>query len=158
MTTDRPAKQLDQLKVENEILVKDKANLDAINKTLKAQFNQLQTENDSLKSELMRKNCYLEADKETIDQLKAENKKLKEDLDKLYNFNRKIIDKQLELDCQNTKHKQALQEIIKITEEQQSWNECNMRYSETESEDDIFAYNWSALNQILQKCEVLKDE
>ena len=53
--------------------------------------------------------------------------------------------------------KQTLTEIKEIAEEQQSWNEINSQHAETESEDDIFAYNWSALKQILQKiseCEV----
>ena len=45
----------------------------------------------------------------------------------------------------------TLAEIKKIAETQQSWNEWNRQFSETESEDDIFAYNWSALKQILQK-------
>lgn len=57
------------------------------------------------------------------------------------------------------KLKQTLTDIVKIAEEQQSWNELNMKHSETESEDDIFAYNWSALKQILQKVrEVIPDE
>ena len=47
--------------------------------------------------------------------------------------------------------KKCLQEIKEIAETQQSWNELNRQFSETESEDDIFAYNWSALKQILQK-------
>lgn len=55
------------------------------------------------------------------------------------------------------KLKQNLAEIKEIAEEQQSWNEWNSKHSETESEDDIFAYNCSALKQILQKikeCEM----
>lgn len=49
------------------------------------------------------------------------------------------------------KYKQTLTEIKEIAEGQQSWNEWNSKHSETESEDDIFAYNCSALKQILQK-------
>ena len=55
-TTDRLTKELeekeiviDQLKAENKILEKDKANLDAIKETLKAQFKQLEKENVKLK-------------------------------------------------------------------------------------------------------------
>ena len=47
----------------------------------------------------------------------------------------------------------TLAEIKKIAETQQSWNEWNRQFSETESEDDIFAYNWNALKQILQVIE-----
>ena len=54
--------------------------------------------------------------------------------------------------CKTVKKlKQTLAEIKEIAEEQQSWNELNSKHSETESEDDIFAYNCSALKQILQK-------
>lgn len=41
----------DQLKADNEILEKDKANLDVIIETLKAQFKQIKEENDELKTE-----------------------------------------------------------------------------------------------------------
>ena len=53
---------------------------------------------------------------------------------------------------------QTLLEIKAIAEEQQSWNEWNSKHSETESEDDIFAYNGSALKQILQKINDCKLE
>ena len=53
---------------------------------------------------------------------------------------------------------QTLQEIKEIAETQQSWNEWNRQFSETESEDDIFAYNWSALKQILQKISEVKND
>ena len=62
--------------------------------------------------------------------------------------------KRKEQECERLK--QTLAEIKKIAETQQSWNEWNRQFSETESEDDIFAYNWSALKQILQvikECE-----
>ena len=52
----------------------------------------------------------------------------------------------------------ALTEIKELAEVQQSWNEVNRQFSETESEDDIFAYNWSALKQILQKISEVLDE
>lgn len=85
-------------------------------------------------------------------QLKAENKTQKETIDGFLT----ILDK---LGKSNIKLRETLIEIKEIAEEQQSWNECNRRFAETESEADIFAYNWSALKQILQKIsEVIPNE
>ena len=84
----------------------------------------------------------------------TDKEKLQEAIDtSIKEFNRaetlKTLLKRKEQECKNLK--QTLLEIKDIAEEQQSWNECNRQYSETESEDDIFAYNWNALKQILQK-------
>ena len=94
-----------------------------------------------------------------LDQLKAENEELKNTVYYLrrefknIKWTNKAISKQCEnLNCKDLqKLKQALKGIKEIAETQQSWNELNRQFSETESEDDIFAYNWSALKQILQK-------
>ena len=98
----------------------------------------------------------------TLDDLRDENSKLKKELEQ-----EKAL-KETYLACYKAKHediegklfklKQAITEIKEIAEEQQSWNELNSKHSETESEDDIFAYNWSALKQILQKINEVEDE
>lgn len=103
-------KTIDNLKAENEILEKDKANLDVIIETLKAQFKQLKEENGELK-------------KIQLGFSQGEN---------LYNLYR---------------YKQALQEIKEIVE--------------TENSDIKVLYNrrtYQRMKQILEKCEVLKDE
>ena len=123
------------------------------------QLDQLKKENKELKRKNANKRTSLKKKQSHIDQLKAENEKLKKTILQtcpncgeayLNHDGAKLIDKNFELE-------NALQEIKKIAEEQQSWNDCNRRFSETESEDDIFAYNWSALKQILQKCEVIDE-
>ena len=84
---------------------------------------------------------------EQLNQLKKTNEELQKD-------NKHLSEKEEEARHyleEAEKFKNCLTEIKGIAKEQQSWNEWNSKHSETESEDDIFAYNWSALNQILQK-------
>ena len=101
-----------------------------------------------------------EEGKEINAELKAENEELK----KCYKNNSALLDFEetntTKLVNKVMKLEQTLTEIKEIAETQQSWNECNMKFTETESEDDIFAYNWSALKQILQKiseCEATNE-
>ena len=77
-----------------------------------------------------------------------ENIKNSKEMETAYNANLKLCKYQ---EQQINKLATCIEEIKEIAEEQQSWNEWNSKHSETESEDDIFAYNWSALKQILQK-------
>lgn len=57
--------------------------------------------------------------REHIWELKAENDNCKKRLNKLYVFNKKIIDKNFKIACQSTKRKQALDEI------EEYCNKCN---------------------------------
>lgn len=105
----------DQLKVENEILEKDKANLDVIIETLKAQFKQLKKENVKLK-ELVKTRI-----EDLCDSCGASS--------------------MMPMSCKV--YEQALQEIKEIAK-------------------NYFNNDWEGLaiilEQILEKCEVLKDE
>ena len=105
----------DQLKVENEILEKDKANLDVIIETLKAQFSQLEKENVKLK-ELVKTRI-----EDLCDSCGASS--------------------MMPMPCKV--YEQALQEIENIAK-------------------NYFNNDWTGLaiilEQILEKCEVLKDE
>ena len=105
------------------------------------------------------KQASYEALQKKCNELELEKRKLKERLDqwiskceqetKLKEFHKNETDE----------YKNTLLYIKEIAEVQQSWNEVNRQISETEFEDDIFAWNWSALKQILNKIsEVLKDE
>ena len=97
--------------------------------------------------------------KAEVDELKKQTcgfrPELKHIIDKTcckYNINTEYYhEKIVEIINNLDKYKQTLTDIIKIAEEQQSWNECNRRFTKTEFEDDILAYNRSALKQILQK-------
>lgn len=114
---------------------------------------------------------------EKIEKLKVKNKKLKQSLEFAEGWKDMIVRERDELKAEleiernwhktadeiskanseyTAKLKQTLTEIKEIAETQQVWNEWNRQLSETESEDDIFAYNWSALEQILQKISEYK--
>lgn len=90
--------------------------------------------------------------------LKRQNEELQKENEELKNFHVNLVGvKECEIK-ELVKYIQTLTEIKEIAETQQSWNEWNMQFSETESEDDIFAYNWSALKQIQQKISEVEND
>ena len=209
------AKKYDQLKAENEILEKDKANLDVIIETLKAQFKQLKEENEELKTEfdnfeeqLKRKDLEIEKYKDLalhngkvcnerldkideleykinemgkgyaeltkivtpyIDDFTGYNEELggfdivlcvKELMQQFSELKEKLEKeralKQTYLTCYKTKHGDVKGKLFKYE-----------RYKEVLQEIEDIAKNyfnndWTGLaiilEQILEKCEVLKDE
>ena len=142
--------QLDQLKVKCK-------SLEDISGRLQKQNHELTLENEKLEQYKASKQVSYEQLQKRCNELELENRKLKERLDqwiskceqetKLKEFHKNKTDE----------YKNTLLYIKEIAEVQQSWNEVNRQSSETEFEDDIFAYNWSALKQILNKIsEVIK--
>lgn len=132
--------QLDQLKEQLEAYKMEADEGKEINAELKAENEELTTINARLLGRL-------EVDETDTSLVFNLDKELRQKEKEFYTSIQKVV-----------KLKQTLTEIKEIAEEQQSWNELNSKHSETESEDDIFAYNWSALKQILQKiseCEVV---
>ena len=132
----------------------DLSTKDCIVETCKAQYKELKAELEQYKKS---KQASYEQLQKRCNELELEKRKLKERLDqwiskceqetKLKEFHKNETDE----------YKNTLLYIKEIAEVQQSWNEVNRQISETEFEDDIFAWNWSALKQILNKIsEVLK--
>ena len=118
-------KQLDQLKADTEILEKDRANLDVIIETLKAQFNQLKAKNKELKT------CY----KNNLKVLRHEEK-----------VNNNLTDRCMKVE-------KALQEIKEISEKSCAFFPCENEIIGCEECDRLS--DKEAFEQILQKCEVL---